>query len=135
MSPRVYRKRDTERAPGDFYVDHDCCTSCGLPEVIAPELIGRGGGENWHCIWKRQPSTPEEVQKAIEILNSQELDCHRYAGSDPAILDYADPLVCDVFNPPKDQFERERPATNVRPILSVGRASVFGRILAKIFRK
>jgi len=26
-------------APGEFYVEKDCCTLCGVPWTIAPELF------------------------------------------------------------------------------------------------
>jgi hypothetical protein len=39
-----------------------------------------------HCRWKKQPSTREELEQAFAIFDGQELGCHRYAGTDPAIL-------------------------------------------------
>ena len=72
--------------------------SCGVPEAIAPDLIGHAGDQ--HCYWKKQPGTQQELQKAIEILHSQELGCHRYRGNDPAILKLLPPDCCDVISPP-----------------------------------
>jgi hypothetical protein len=47
------------------------------------------------CAWKKQPETPEEFDRAIAVLHTQELGCHRYAGSDPAILRRLPTEVCD----------------------------------------
>ena|ERR1700758_1003042 len=86
--------------PGDFYVENRCCMACGVPESIAPELIGRTGEEVWHCYWKKQPKTNEEIKQAIDILHTQELGCHRYAGSDSKILKRLPRECCDAFSIP-----------------------------------
>jgi len=70
-----------QSAGGDFYVENKCCTACGVPESIAPELIGSTQEKYWHCYWKRQPLNADEVEKAVKILNTQELGCHRYGGT------------------------------------------------------
>jgi hypothetical protein len=48
-----------------------------------------------HCIWKKQPETPAEVERAIAVLEGQELMCHRYAGRDPEILKRLSSTCCD----------------------------------------
>ena len=48
-----------------------------------------------HCNWKKQPETPAELERAIGVLEAQELGCHRYAGTDPAILDRLTSTDCD----------------------------------------
>ena len=64
---------------GDFYVEEVCCTACGVPQTIAPQLVGwREDGSLTLCYWIRQPETAEEVDKAIKIIHAQELGCHRY---------------------------------------------------------
>ncbi len=74
---------DPTPAVGDFYVENACCTRCGVPELVAPDLIGiRGDG---HCFWKKQPVTPDEMQQTFAIFDGQELGCHRYAGINPEI--------------------------------------------------
>lgn len=92
MSQRLPRHPDT--VPGDFYVEQECCLSCGVPITVAPDLIGQAD-DGWHCLWKKQPSTPEELDQAIEIFRQQETNCHRYAGNDPNILSRIDPEFCD----------------------------------------
>lgn len=68
---------------GAFYVDTSCCTLCGVPEEIAPELF-RLGDE--HCSVIRQPASTEEISKAIEVMWSAEMECFRYRGTDLAVL-------------------------------------------------
>lgn len=43
-------------------------------------------GEPWHCYFKRQPQTPEEIERAIEAVCCSEIQGLRYAGNDPEIL-------------------------------------------------
>jgi hypothetical protein len=52
-----------------------------------------------HCVWKKQPETPTEVDQAIAVLEAQELGCHRYAGDDPAILKRISAEYCDHLLP------------------------------------
>lgn len=94
-------KRHPQSMPGDFYVEQDCCLACGVPEVIAPDLVAHEKERYWHCYWKKQPETPDELDRAVKILHTQELDCHRYGGSDPAILERLPPECCDVVSAPR----------------------------------
>jgi hypothetical protein len=82
-------------APGDFYVEKGQCLACGVPHVVAPDLIGWTNEKYPHCFWKKQPETSAEVERAIKVLDAQELGCHRYAGTDPAILDRLLSTNCD----------------------------------------
>lgn len=68
---------------GAFYVDTSCCTLCGVPEEIAPELFRLGDN---HCSVIRQPASTEEIGQAIEVMWSAEMDCFRYRGTDLAVL-------------------------------------------------
>ncbi|QDF03646.1 ferredoxin [Myxococcus xanthus] len=71
--------------PGDFYVVDQCCTACGVPTHIAPETFAteRLGGD---CYVQRQPTTPEEVDRALMVVRCQEFGCVRYRGTHPVIL-------------------------------------------------
>jgi hypothetical protein len=82
-------------ASGDFYVVKGECLACGYPHVVAPDLIGWTGEKIPHCYWKKQPGTSAELERAIGVLEAQELECHRYAGTDPAILDRVSSACCD----------------------------------------
>jgi hypothetical protein len=122
--------------PGDFYVENECCMACGVPESIAPALIGATEEAIWHCYWKKQPNTDEEIKQAIDILHAQDLGCHRYAGSDPKILKQLPRECCDAFSDP--------PPTPTVNLLSGGEAhfesldeqdSLLSRLWKSIFRK
>jgi hypothetical protein len=82
-----------------FYADAECCMGCGVPQSIAPELVGWTEGKFASCYWKRQPVGGEELEAAIKILQTQELGCHRYAGCDPEILKKLPPEECDHLYP------------------------------------
>jgi hypothetical protein len=82
-------------APGDFYVEKGQCLACGVPHVVAPDLVGWTDEKVLHCFWKKQPETPAELERAIAVLEAQELECHRYAGTDPAILNRVSSSYCD----------------------------------------
>jgi hypothetical protein len=122
--------------PADFYVENGCCMSCGVPESIAPGLIGETGKGIWHGYWKKQPKTDEEIKQAIHILHAQELGGHRYAGSDPKILKRLPRECCDAFSGP--------PPTPKANLVSGGEVrfesldeqdSLPGRLWKPIFRK
>jgi|SRR5581483_342461 len=82
----MLRKRVKQNAPGDFYVESDCCLSCCLPHSEAPELMNDANIPFTECYFRRQPRTPEEVEHAIQAISISELDCLRYGGHDPAII-------------------------------------------------
>lgn len=82
-------------ARGEFYVVKGECLACGVPLVVAPDLVGWTGEKIPHCYWKKQPETPAELERAIGVLEAQELGCHRYAGADPAILGRLSSTDCD----------------------------------------
>jgi ferredoxin len=73
-----------KNAGGPFYVLNGCCTACGVPTAIAPELFDFDSAD--HCYVKRQPTSHTEMEKALRVLRAQELDCVRYGGKDDAIL-------------------------------------------------
>jgi len=69
--------------------------ACGVPHVVAPDLVGWVDEKVPHCFWKKQPETPAELERAIAVLDAQELECHRYAGTEPAILGRISSTYCD----------------------------------------
>ena len=101
-SPARYEREPTS-APGDFYVENQCCTACGVPIMVAPDLIGYVDETRYHCRWKKQPETPEELNRAFQIFDGQELGCHRYAGHDPEIIKRLSPDCCD-YPLPQQEF-------------------------------
>jgi len=91
-------KHDPEATsvPGDFYVENACCITCGVPQAVAPDLVGWADeNEKDHCRWKKQPSTHAELQQAFAIFDGQEVGCHRYAGIDPEIQQRVGIENCD----------------------------------------
>jgi hypothetical protein len=79
-----------------FYVQQGCCIRCGAPQEIAPTLIGwRANEELTECYWIRQPQTPDELEQAIKIIHTQDLGCHRYAGTNPKIIRRLPSDQCD----------------------------------------
>lgn len=81
-------ERHPENAPGDFYVECDSCIACEAPYYEAPELMGRpGSGETNHgCFFRRQPSTPDEIESACNAIMVSCVEAVRYAGEDRKIL-------------------------------------------------
>ena len=87
--------------PGDFYVEYNCCTMCGVPFVEAPELFGThtdpAGYE--HCFVKRQPATLKELDHMFGAIACAELQCIRYSGRDQHILNHliriGERSICD----------------------------------------
>jgi hypothetical protein len=70
--------------PGDFYVVNGCCTGCEVPFREAPghfEMDSDG-----HCYVCKQPVTPADVDGMIQAVSVAEVNCIRYAGSDPVVL-------------------------------------------------
>lgn len=94
---------------GPFYVVDDCCTACGVPESVAPELFTQG--EDAHCYVKQQPQSPDHVDAMVQVMVAQEMSCVRYAGRDEAVLrrlaENGEAGLCDV-TPPGDAKEVRR---------------------------
>jgi len=86
-------------ATEDFYVQPGCCTSCGVPQAVAPDLVGWTNETHPQCYWLKQPENASELGQAIRLFQTQELGCHRYAGSDPAVLAKLPAEDCDHFRP------------------------------------
>ena len=86
---------------GPFYVEDGCCTSCGVPASIAPELFSQSDRE--HCYVRRQPENAAETEAMLRVIVTQDLGCIRYGGSDPAVLrclvESGERAQCDVPTP------------------------------------
>jgi ferredoxin len=68
---------------GDFFVESGCCMACDLPKSVAPDLFEY---EDHHCYVCKQPSQKEELDRVLNALEIQDLNCIRYIGNDPKIL-------------------------------------------------
>src|SRR5687767_4801142 len=73
--------------PGPFYVENGLCITCRVPEYEAPDLIGfyedpSGTNRKSHCYFKKQPETPEEMERAINAMSVACCGAYNYAGDD-----------------------------------------------------
>lgn len=95
-------KPQPENVPGPFYVEVGCCTACGVPQSIAPELFGEDAEQ--YCFVKRQPHTTAETDSMLRVVATQELGCIRYRGTDQATLrrlvEAGEGAQCDASPPP-----------------------------------
>ena len=120
--PRVIQAHPAN-APGPFYSENDGCITRGAPRAEAPAFIGWyeercGADTHSHCIFLRQPSSPDELEQAIRAMHVSCVENLRYQGSDPSIIarlralgmahlgdDIADPkpLASEMSVPPDTQ--------------------------------
>jgi hypothetical protein len=79
-------QRVPENAPGDFYVEAGLCTRCCLIHGEAPELLNDPEQPFEECYFRRQPQTPDEIERAISAMCVSEMCALRYGGTDPTII-------------------------------------------------
>jgi hypothetical protein len=83
----VQQRRYPLNAAGDFYVADRLCIACTAPEHEAPELMAHDEAhDGYHCYFRRQPSTPEELRRAIRAVGVGCCGAVRYGGTDPEVL-------------------------------------------------
>ncbi len=79
-----------QAAEGPFYTIADHCLFCEAPHQVAPELLGwhqePGPDGGKHCLVRRQPVTPEELENLLSAFAASCLENIRYRGRDPRIL-------------------------------------------------
>jgi hypothetical protein len=85
MNEQPQRVAHPLNADGDFYVEKGLCLACTAPEHEAPELMSHE--DDYHCYFKRQPRTPDEVDKAIRAVVVGCCGAVRYRGTDPTIIE------------------------------------------------
>src|SRR5580765_5269665 len=78
------KERYPKNSPGPFFVINGECITCLAPEHQAPDLMGFDK-ENNHCFFKKQPSTPEELDRAQKAVMVSCCDAVQYGGDDPAV--------------------------------------------------
>ena len=74
-----------KNAPGPFYIENECCISCGIPVDIAPSLFAWDKDADRaydHCFVSRQPASASDLELVIEVMQKTEADCLRYRGGD-----------------------------------------------------
>lgn len=124
---------------GDFNVQNTCCMSCGVPQGIAPDVVGWTDENPAQCYWPKQPQTADELDRAIKIIHTQELGCHSYPGGDPAILQRLPAEDCDHIRPdlklhPMPYFALSGPPPRFTLSASTERGA-FRKLLRILFRK
>jgi hypothetical protein len=80
------KERYPENVKGDFYVENQVCITCGAPEAEAPDLIEHSKLEYGHCYFKKQPTTADELDRAISAMQVSCIAGVRYGGKNKAIL-------------------------------------------------
>ncbi|MEO0588258.1 MAG: ferredoxin [Planctomycetota bacterium] len=90
---------------GGFYVRTDICTGCGLVHDMAPSIMGWDKRQEYPiCRFKHQPSSPAEVDEAIQAAQVSEVQAIRYGGSDPEVIRKMQEAgcagCCDQLTPP-----------------------------------
>jgi len=78
------RNPHAQNAPGDFYVESECCTSCEIPFHEAPGHFRYD--DDGSCFVCKQPTTAEEVSRMINAVHASEVKCIRYAGTESDTL-------------------------------------------------
>lgn len=69
--------------PAGVYVETKCCTECGVPWVLAPDVFTQGRAS---CLVARQPQGATELRRVLRVFRTQDLDCIRYGGSEPRVV-------------------------------------------------
>jgi hypothetical protein len=74
-------------APGPFYIENDCCITCGVPVDIAPNLFSWDEEIEYpgHCFVSRQPTNDADIDLMLEVMKRTEIDCLRYRGNDQGL--------------------------------------------------
>ncbi len=128
-------KSHAQSATGEFYVQAQCCTSCGVPQAVAPDLVGWTKETHPQCYWIKQPQTSDELDRAIKIIHSQELGCHRYSGTDQAIHRRLPAEDCDHLRPDlKLKSQPHFASSGTSPEFTLS-ASAEGGLLSKLLRR
>lgn len=75
-------------APGPFYVVDGDCAGCGMPQILAPDLMCSNEelGTVGHCYLKRQPYTAGEFEQTLRVIDQNCCGAVRYSGKDPLLL-------------------------------------------------
>lgn len=99
------RTRDVQphpqNAPGDFFVEDNCCLSCGVPQAVAPDLFPVMDDRFEHCYVRRQPSSELELGQMLDAIRGAEVGCIHYRGRDPEILAKVKEIEDNHFMNPK----------------------------------
>ncbi|WP_454818816.1 hypothetical protein [Labrys neptuniae] len=111
---------------GGFYVVDQCCITCGVPLIEAPEVFAWADESPYaSCIVARQPQTSVALSGTLSAIKNAEVDCIRYRGSDPDIgrrlVEMGAGAQCDQ-PPPSDAkpLVRSHATFRAKPLFSAG---------------
>lgn len=65
-------RRHPRNVEGNYWVEAECCTLCGIPSHLAPDLFDE---DDTGCWVKRQPVTADERARMVAVMDAQELGC------------------------------------------------------------
>jgi hypothetical protein len=77
-----------KNAPGGFYIENECCMTCGVMHEVAGDLFAwdeRKDGSS-HCYVRRQPQNWSELLLMLKAMETSELSCVRYGGNDDVTI-------------------------------------------------
>ncbi len=98
---KLERARMRASASSEMYVDAECCTSCGIPWSVAPDLFEE---RDQACVVRRQPQTVPELRRALRVFVTQDLGCVRYRGTDRRVVALLTKVGCRTHcDEPDDQ--------------------------------
>lgn len=86
----MLRTPHPKNAPGPFYVEDGGCVACEAPERSCPDVMGHeadSDGSRYHCFFKKQPATQDELEQALDACKLCCSGAVRYAGNDPHVLE------------------------------------------------
>ncbi len=82
----------------------ECCTGCGVPPLLAPELFEDGAPV---CRVRRQPQTVTELRRALRVFRQQDLSCVRYRGGHSRVRFVLEKVGCSAHADAADASVRE----------------------------
>lgn len=94
---RLRQRALDRKRPGEIYIAPECCTGCGVPALLAPELFEDGAPV---CRIKRQPQTATELRRALRVFRQQDLSCVRYRGGHSRVRPLLDKVGCGAHADP-----------------------------------
>lgn len=77
-------RRHRLNSPGPFFVADSECMACGAPEAQAPDLMAHDDNSD-HCYFRKQPTSPDEIDRACLAVLVSCCGAVRYGGDDPAV--------------------------------------------------
>jgi hypothetical protein len=145
MSSHQALRSHPANVPGDFYVENGCCTLCGVPQAIAPNLFSTPEQSSMagHCYVRRQPANENELNQILDTIAGAELQCIRYAGTEHSIqsriVATGDSAVCDNLlddlKLPSPYLQAERgPSSDSEMFVGFRRPGLTERLKEKLWR-